>query len=61
MVQFYYTQESKLKDANRGEWSKVCIAQMSSQHATCNIGCSSQVFWEKVLHVALEVLILLHE
>ncbi len=53
---FYYTQESeresKLEDANRGEWSKVCIAQMWSQLATCNIGCSPQV-----LHVALEVLL----
>jgi hypothetical protein len=28
IVQFYYTQESELKDANHGERSKVCIAQM---------------------------------
>jgi len=46
---FYYTQESeresKLEDANRGEWSKVCIAQMWSQLATCNIGCSHLKFY----------------
>lgn len=43
------------KDANRGEWSKVCLYCTKcdrSQHATCNIGCSPQVFWEKVLHVS---------